>query len=124
MSLFADFETVSLKKAKKASSTKDWLQEQVSDQRRILAGEKVQTSNGKSLKKSWWDQDKNIIDVRFGTYALVKGTAYKCFDKNSFVKFLDILENYEEDPQLKKIVEDKHKEITGPKGRNKSLTDL
>ena len=117
MSLFADFDAVPLpKKQPKPKTTSEWLGNHISDQRRILDGEEVKTSTGKTLKKLWWDRDRNIIDVRFGRYTLEKGKGYACHDEATFKKFLNILEDYEKNSKLKAKIESIHDEISKPKG--------
>ena len=115
MSLFADFETVSLQKKVKATTAADWLSSHIDDQRRILEGEEVKTSSGKTLKKLWWDKDRNVIDVRFGRYSLEKGKCYKCHDEETFKKFLNQLEDFENNKVLKAVIESIHQEVTKPK---------
>ena len=117
MSLFADFEAVPLpKKQPKPKSTSEWLHNHINDQRRILDGEEVKSSTGKTLKKLWWDRDRNIIDVRFGRATLEKGKGYVCNDEETFKKFLNILEDYEKNPKLTATIESLHNELSKPKG--------
>lgn len=116
MSLFAGFDAVALPmKQPKPKSTSEWLENHINDQRRILDGEEVKTSTGKTLKKLWWDRDRNIIDVRFGRYTLEKGKGYPCHDEETFKKFLSILEDYEKNPPLKAVIESIHSEMSKPK---------
>ena len=117
MSLFADFEVIDRPKAKpkKTNSLESFIAHHINDQRRILNGEEVPTTNGKSLKKSWWNQDKGFIDARIGVTPIIEGKVINCDDEQTFKKFLNVLENYEKNKELKKRLGALYENLTKPK---------
>lgn len=123
MSFFADWATQPKQKKKTATKQKtpdEMIQAQVKDQLDILAGKEVKTADGKSNKKSWWNEETKVVDIRIGVMPL-NNTENDIIaqTKGDYQSILEALKNWEDDKDLKKRITEIHKVVTKPKAKKK-----
>ena len=119
MSFFAKWATKP--KTKKNATAKkktahEIIQDQVNDQLAILSGSEIKTADGKSTKKSWWNEATGVIDARIGVMPINNtNNDFIAQTKEDYKAFLEALNNWQDHSDLKKRIEEIHAVITKPK---------
>lgn len=120
MSLFANATFINIQGATAAKTPEEKINIAIKEQ--LLLLDETVPDEKKPSKKSWLRTvkvkghgEKMVFDPRISNRSIFKGQAILCNSKEEAKGYIQTLARWQEDPELKKNIEDIYKEISKPK---------